>query len=88
MTYGSRALEVLGGGLDVVGDILYVNVSCGLGKGGIGTRLHTLGEIDHVGGEEGVAGALELLLIGGDHAIEPGQKLLAVVEGQFAGYQD
>ena len=40
-----------------------------------------LGEINHVGGEEGLAVDLEVGLVGVDHAIEPGKELLGAVVG-------
>ena len=38
-----------------------------------------LREIDHVGGEEGLAGSLEVSLVGIEHAIEPREELLGAV---------
>mmetsp|Transcript_51508 Transcript_51508/g.125612 ORF Transcript_51508/g.125612 Transcript_51508/m.125612 type:complete len:336 (+) Transcript_51508:49-1056(+) len=46
-----------------------------------------LGEIEHVGAEEGLAVLLEILLVGLEHAIEPRQELLgAVVRVQHHGH--
>lgn len=38
-----------------------------------------LGEVEHVGGEEGLAVGLEVGLVGGYHAVEPGEELLGAV---------
>lgn len=38
-----------------------------------------LREIDHVGGEERLAVGLEVLLVGLEHAVEPGEELLGAV---------
>lgn len=62
LLHGSSTLEVLGGGLDVPGDLL-------------------LRQIDHVRREEGLAGGLEVSLVGIEHAIEPRKELLGAVVG-------
>jgi hypothetical protein len=40
-----------------------------------------LGKVNHVGGEQGLAVDLEVLLVGVNHAIEPGKELLGAVVG-------
>jgi hypothetical protein len=62
LLHGSNALEVGGGGVDVV-----VN---GL-----------LGQIDHVGGEEGLIVELEVSLIGIEETVQPREELLGAVVG-------
>lgn len=59
LLHRSSALQVLGGGVDVVLHLFFA-------------------KIDHVGGEEGSASLLELLLIGVEHTVEPWQELLTV----------
>lgn len=50
--------------------------------GGLNVPLNgLLGQINHVRGEEGLAGGLEVSLICGEHAIEPGEELLGAVVG-------
>ena len=73
------------------------------GRGGMGSLHHhalhvldaeldvlvegLLGQIDHVGGEEGLAIGLEVLLVGLEHAVEPGEELLgAVVRVEHNGH--
>jgi len=41
--------------------------------------LAVLREIEHVGGEEGLAMLLKVLLVGSEHAIKPGKELLGAV---------
>lgn len=53
-----------------------------VGSGGVDVVSDLLlGEINHVGGEEGLAVDLEVGLVGLDHAIEPGKELLGAVVG-------
>ena len=50
--------------------------------GGLDVPLNRLlREIDHVGGEKGLAVGLEVGLIGIEHAVEPGEELLGAVVG-------
>jgi hypothetical protein len=60
LLHGGSTLEVGGGGVDVVVNLL-------------------LGQINHVGGEKGLAVELEVALVLIEHAIEPGQELLGAV---------
>lgn len=52
-----------------------------LGRGGDVELDLLLGQVDHVRGPEGLAGSLEPLLVGIEHAVQPGQKLLGAVVG-------
>lgn len=53
-----------------------------VGGGGLDVPVDgLLGEINHVGAEEGLASGLEVRLVGVEHAIEPGQELLGAVVG-------
>lgn len=51
------------------------------GSGGNVALLVLLGEINHVGREEGLAVLLEVRLVGIEHAIEPREQLLRAVVG-------
>lgn len=62
LLHGGSALQVGGGGFNVVVDGL-------------------LRQVNHVGGEEGLAVHLEVLLVGVEHAIEPRKQLLGAVVG-------
>ena len=53
-----------------------------VGGGGVDVVVDgLLGQINHVGGEERLAVELEVALVLGEHAIEPGQELLGAVVG-------
>lgn len=53
-----------------------------VGSGGLDVVVDgLLGQIDHVGGEEGLAVELEVALVLIEHTIEPGQELLGAVVG-------
>jgi hypothetical protein len=43
--------------------------------------LRLLGKVEHVRREEGLSVLLEVLLVGGEHAVEPGEELLGAVVG-------
>ena len=49
--------------------------------GGDVLLLGLFGEVEHVGGEEGLAVLLEVGLVGGEHAVEPGEELVGAVVG-------
>lgn len=53
-----------------------------VGSGGADVVVNgLLGQVDHVGGEEGLAVLLEVFLVGVEHAVEPWQELLGAVVG-------
>lgn len=62
--------------------LLHGSSTLEVGGSGLDVPLNgLLGEIDHVRGEERLAGLLEVGLIGVEHAIEPGEELLGAVVG-------
>lgn len=53
-----------------------------VGSGGVDVVVDGLfGQVDHVGGEQGLAMLLEVLLISVEHTVKPWQKLLGAVVG-------
>lgn len=62
--------------------LLHGSSALEVGSGCVNVVLHILlREIDHVGGEQRLAGLLEVLLVGIEHAVQPRQELLGAVVG-------